>query len=188
MMTRKCSGSMMNAWMPMMWWAKMMTDRCWSGAASRPRGRESMECGDRASRHRPEDIVDKAVSAGFLSTLVEAVKKAGLVEVLKSKGPFTVFAPGDDAFSKLPEGVLDSVLQDEEKLKRILQYHVVPGRYDARSLQSIASLKTVGGARLDVEAGEGGVLVGSARVLQADLRVSNGVIHVIDSVLIPTEG
>lgn len=130
------------------------------------------------------DIVDTAVAAGSFATLVQAVQAAGLVDTLKGDGPFTVFAPTDDAFAKLPEGALDELLADPAKLADVLTYHVATGRLEASTLTGVAALKTVQGQSLDVDASVG-VKVGSAYVVQGDIETSNGIIHAIDSVLLP---
>ena len=136
-----------------------------------------------------KDIVDTAVSAGSFKTLVAAVKAAGLVDTLKGKGPFTVFAPTDEAFSKLPKGTVSSLLKPEnrDKLKTILTYHVVSGKVMS---SDIAGKKmqaaTVQGSKLAIDATKG-VMVGGAKVAKADINTSNGVIHVIDQVLIPSK-
>lgn len=133
------------------------------------------------------DIVDTAVAAGDFTTLVTAVQAAGLVDTLKGEGPFTVFAPTDEAFAKLPEGTLEALLQDKEKLTAILTYHVVPGRVMAADVVNLDSAKTVQGQSLPISTASG-VQVGSANVVETDIVTSNGVIHVIDTVLIPSEG
>lgn len=130
------------------------------------------------------DIVDTAVAAGSFQTLVAAVKAAGLVETLKGDGPFTVFAPTDEAFAKLPEGTLESLLQDKAKLTAILTYHVVPGKVMAADVMNIDHANTVNGKILKVDT-TSGVKVDDANVVKTDILASNGVIHVIDTVLIP---
>lgn len=130
------------------------------------------------------DIVDTAVAAGSFNTLVKAVQAAGLVETLKGPGPFTVFAPTDEAFAKLPPGTLDALLQDKAKLQAVLTYHVVPGRVMAADVAKLKMAKTVQGQSLTVDTSKG-VKVGTAKVVKTDVSASNGVIHVIDSVLIP---
>lgn len=130
------------------------------------------------------DIVDTAVAAGQFKTLVAAVQAAGLVDTLKSDGPFTVFAPTDEAFAKLPAGTVEALLNDKEKLTAILTYHVVPGKVMANDVVAAASLTTVQGQALKVSTGDG-VKVDSANVVKTDILTSNGVIHVIDSVVIP---
>ena len=130
------------------------------------------------------DIVDTAVSAGQFKTLVKAVQQAGLVNTLKGTGPFTVFAPTDEAFAKLPAGTLEALLNDKEKLAAILTYHVVPGKVMAAQVKS-GQVKTVQGQALTVKADRGGVTVDNARVVKTDIAASNGVIHVIDTVVLP---
>jgi uncharacterized surface protein with fasciclin (FAS1) repeats len=133
------------------------------------------------------DIVDTAVSAGQFKTLAAALQAAGLVDTLKSEGPFTVFAPTDAAFAALPAGTLDSLLKPEnrEKLVAILTYHVVPGRVTAAQVAGMESAKTVQGGALAIRASGGAVMVNDAHVVGTDVLASNGVIHVIDKVLIP---
>jgi uncharacterized surface protein with fasciclin (FAS1) repeats len=133
------------------------------------------------------DIVDTAVKAGSFKTLVAAIKAAGLVETLKGKGPFTVFAPTDAAFAKLPEGTLASLLKPENKakLQAILTYHVVSGKIMSSQIAGKkAMVKTVQGSELSVDA-TNGVSVDNARVVKADIEAENGVIHVIDTVVLP---
>lgn len=134
------------------------------------------------------DIVDTAMSAGQFETLVAAVKAAGLVDTLKGDGPFTVFAPTDEAFAKLPAGTVEDLLKPENKdrLVSILTYHVVPGKVMSADLANKQMMaKTVEGQSLDINALNGGVSVDEAKVIQADIETSNGVIHVIDSVVLP---
>jgi uncharacterized surface protein with fasciclin (FAS1) repeats len=133
-----------------------------------------------------KDIVGVAVANGSFNTLVAAVKAAGLVETLQGKGPFTVFAPTDAAFAKLPAGTVESLLKPEnkEKLVAILTYHVVPGKVMAADVKS-GMVKTVNGKELDVKAWSGKVSVDGAKVTTADVAASNGVIHVIDTVVLP---
>ena len=137
----------------------------------------------------PRDIVDIAVSAGAFKTLVAAVQAAGLVETLKGDGPFTVFAPTDEAFAKLPAGTVESLLKPEnkEKLQAILTYHVVPGKVMAADVVKVKSAKTVNGQSLTVKTDGGSVMVDAAKVIKTDIVGSNGVIHVIDSVVLPKE-
>jgi uncharacterized surface protein with fasciclin (FAS1) repeats len=136
-----------------------------------------------------KDIVDTAVSAGSFKTLAAALKAADLVDTLKGAGPFTVFAPTDEAFGKLPAGTLDTLLKpkNKEKLRSILLYHVVSGDVMATQVVKMTSAKTVNGQ--DVKIGVHGdtVMVDNAKVVKADVPASNGVIHVIDTVLIPSE-
>jgi uncharacterized surface protein with fasciclin (FAS1) repeats len=134
---------------------------------------------------RAADIVDTAVAAGSFKTLVTAVKAAGLVKTLKGKGPYTVFAPNDAAFAKLPPGTVESLLKNKAKLATILKYHVVPGRVKAADVAG-KSLKVTTAAGLPVNVdGTFGVRVNDAHVIQPDIEASNGVIHVIDTVLLP---
>ncbi len=130
------------------------------------------------------DIVDTAVAAGSFTTLVAAAKAAGLVDTLKGDGPLTVFAPTDEAFAKLPEGTVESLLKDKEKLAAILTYHVVAGDLRSGDVVARTSLETVQGSTLAV-ATDDGVTIGGAGLVKADVVASNGVIHVIDTVLIP---
>ena len=132
------------------------------------------------------DIVDTAV-AGKFNTLVAAVKAAGLVDTLKGPGPFTVFAPTDEAFAKLPAGTLESLLKPEnkEKLQTILTYHVVAGKVMAKDVAKLKSAKTVEGRSITVSTTGGGVMINDATVTKADVAASNGVIHVVDSVILP---
>lgn len=133
-----------------------------------------------------EDIVDTAVGAGSFTTLVAAVQAAGLVDTLKGEGPFTVFAPTDDAFAALPAGTVDDLLKPEnkDKLTQILTYHVVPGKVMSSDLSNGMMAKTVEGSEVTIMT-EGGVKVGDANVTTADIEATNGVIHVIDAVIMP---
>lgn len=130
------------------------------------------------------DIVDTAVNAGSFDTLVAAVKAAGLVDTLKGPGPFTVFAPTDDAFAKLPEGTVDSLLNDIPQLTKILTYHVVEGKVMSSDALKLDSATTVEGSSVQIDA-DNGLKVNDAMVVTPDVEADNGVIHVIDSVLIP---
>ena len=130
------------------------------------------------------DIVDTAVSAGNFNTLVAAIQAAGLVDTLKGQGPFTVFAPTDDAFAKIPEKDLNSLLKDKEALTRILTYHVVPGKVMSADVVKLESADTVEGQSVSIDATKG-VKINDANVVKTDITTSNGVIHVIDTVLIP---
>lgn len=134
-----------------------------------------------------KDIVDVAVSAGSFKTLVAAVQAAGLVDALKGQGPLTVFAPTDEAFSKLPAGAVENLLKPEnkDKLVAVLTYHVVPGRVTAEEVVGLSSAKTVNGQSIRISAQEGKVMVDNARVTATDIMASNGVIHVIDTVILP---
>lgn len=133
-----------------------------------------------------KDIVEIAVEGKF-TTLVAALKAAGLVDVLKSEGPFTVFAPTDEAFAKLPKGTLESLLKPENKdqLIAILTYHVVPGKVTAEQVVKVDAAKTVQGASVKVKADKHGVKINDAKVLKTDIMATNGVVHVIDTVLLP---
>jgi uncharacterized surface protein with fasciclin (FAS1) repeats len=136
---------------------------------------------------KKKDIVDTAVAAGQFKTLAAALKAGGLVDTLKGKGPFTVFAPTDEAFAKLPKGTVEDLLKPEnkEKLVAILTYHVVPSKAMAADVTGMSSAKTVNGKELTIKTKDGKVMVGDATVTKADIEASNGVIHVIDTVLLP---
>lgn len=136
-----------------------------------------------ASTHE-KDIVDTAIAAGSFNTLVTALKEAGLVETLKGKGPFTVFAPTDEAFAKIPKDQLNALLADKAKLTAVLTYHVVPAKAVAADVKS-GPLKTVEGQELTVDVSSMGVTVNNAKVIKTDIMATNGVIHVIDTVLMP---
>lgn len=129
------------------------------------------------------DIVDTAVSAGNFKTLVTAVQAAGLVDTLKGPGPFTVFAPTDAAFAKIPKAKLDALLADKAALSKVLTYHVVPGKVMAADVKA-GKVKTVEGSEVTL-ATKGGVMVDKAKVVKADVMASNGVIHAIDTVIMP---
>lgn len=136
-----------------------------------------------------KDIVDTAVAAGSFTTLAKALEAAGLVNTLKGAGPFTVFAPTDEAFAKLPPGTLDTLLKPEnrEKLKRILTYHVVPGRIVATDVVKLHSATAVSGDAIAIATHGGAVTVDKAHVVKTDIIATNGVIHVIDAVILPAE-
>lgn len=136
---------------------------------------------------REGDIVDTAVAAGSFKTLAAALKAAGLVETLKGAGPFTVFAPTDEAFAKLPAGTVENLLKPENKaqLTAILTYHVVPGAVMASQVTALKEAKTVNGKSLHISAAGGAVMVDKAHVTKTDIKASNGVIHVIDTVMLP---
>ena len=140
-----------------------------------------------ADHHKEKDIVDTAVAAKF-TTLVAAVKAAGLVETLKGEGPFTVFAPTDEAFKKLPEGTLASLLKPENKgkLADILKYHVIAGKVMAKDVKTMKA-KTVLGKEAQLKVEDGKVTIDGANVVKADVKATNGVIHVIDAVILPKE-
>lgn len=132
-----------------------------------------------------QDIVDTAVAAGSFTTLAKALQATGLIETLKGTGPFTVFAPTDEAFAKLPAGTLEALLQDKAKLKSILLYHVVAGKVMAKDVASLKSARSIQGPMIRVTAGKGKVMVNNANVVKTDIVASNGVIHVIDTVIMP---
>ena len=138
---------------------------------------------------RQQDIVDTAVAAGSFKTLATALQAAGLADTLKGKGPFTVFAPTDEAFRKLPAGTVESLLKPEnrDKLKAILLYHVVSGDVTAAQVMKLSSAKTVNGQDVKITVNDGTVMVDDAKVVKADVLASNGVIHVIDTVLLPKD-
>jgi uncharacterized surface protein with fasciclin (FAS1) repeats len=138
-------------------------------------------------RAQNKDIVDTAVGAGNFKTLAAALQAAGLVETLKGDGPFTVFAPTDEAFAKLPAGTVENLLKPEnrEKLKAVLTYHVVPGKVTAAQVTKLKSAKTVQGSDVKITASAGKVKVDDATVVKPDVMASNGVIHVIDTVILP---
>ncbi|MBL8169501.1 MAG: fasciclin domain-containing protein [Acidobacteria bacterium] len=140
-----------------------------------------------ANVNADKDIVDTAVAAGSFNTLVTAVKAAGLVETLKGKGPFTVFAPTDEAFAKLPKGTVEGLLKDPEKLKGILLYHVVSGNVMAKDVVKLngKSAKTVQGSSVKITVKGDKVMVDNANVVKTDIACSNGTIHVIDTVILP---
>jgi uncharacterized surface protein with fasciclin (FAS1) repeats len=138
-------------------------------------------------RAQEKDIVDTAVAAGSFKTLAAALKAAGLIDTLKGKGPFTVFAPTDEAFAKLPAGTVENLLKPENKaqLTAILTYHVVPGAVMAAQVVTIKEAKTVNGQSAKISVMGGTVMVDKAKVVKTDIKASNGVIHVIDSVMLP---
>src|SRR6056297_254578 len=132
-----------------------------------------------------KDIVDTAIAAGNFDTLVTAVQAAGLVDTLKSEGPFTVFAPTDEAFAAIPAADLEALLADQEKLTAVLTYHVIAGKVMAADVVGLDSATTVQGSDVDIEVVDGGVKVDGANVVTTDIETSNGVIHVIDAVILP---
>ena len=138
-------------------------------------------------RASDKDIVDTAVAAGSFKTLAAALKAAGLVETLKGDGPFTVFAPTDEAFAKLPAGTVENLLKPEnrDKLRAVLTYHVVAGKVTAAQVTKLKTAKTVQGSDVKIAASGGKVMVDNANVVKTDISASNGVIHVIDTVLMP---
>ena len=143
--------------------------------------------GDMNTMDSKKDIIDTAVAAGSFKTLATALQAAGLVDTLKGAGPFTVFAPTDAAFAKLPAGTVEGLLKDKAKLSAILTYHVVAGKVMAADVVKLDHAKTVNGKSVTIKVVDGKVHVDGATVTSADIEASNGVIHVIDSVLIPQE-
>ena len=144
-----------------------------------------VQAGDCGAEATTADIVDTAVEAGSFTTLVKAVQAAGLVETLKGEGPFTVFAPTDEAFAKIPAETLHGLLQDKAALTKVLTYHVVAGEVPARAVTSIKWAPTVQGqsARIQIDGDQ--VMIDGARVVTTDIHASNGIIHVIDAVILP---
>lgn len=142
---------------------------------------------NRAQEAAKKDIVDVAVEAGSFKTLAKALQAAGLVETLNGKGPFTVFAPTDEAFAKLPAGTLEALLKDKAKLTAVLTYHVVAGEHPASKVVASKSLKTVQGSPITITVSDSGVKVNQANVVKTDIQASNGIIHVIDAVILPPE-
>jgi uncharacterized surface protein with fasciclin (FAS1) repeats len=137
-----------------------------------------------ADNHGSKDIVDTAVAAGDFKTLAAALQAAGLVDTLKGQGPFTVFAPTDAAFAKIPKAELDALIKDKAKLTKVLTYHVVAGKVLASDVAKLSQAKTVEGQSVTIDTSSG-VKIDGASVLKADVLCSNGVIHVIDSVILP---
>jgi uncharacterized surface protein with fasciclin (FAS1) repeats len=131
-----------------------------------------------------KDIVDTAVAAGSFKTLVSAVQAAGLVEVLKGAGPYTVFAPTDEAFAKIPKADLDALIKDKAKLQSVLKYHVLAANVNSADLKAMKDFGTVQGGRIKLDATKG-LKINDATVIKADVPASNGIIHVIDTVLLP---
>ena len=142
-----------------------------------------------AKKGSAQDLVDTAIAAGSFTTLVTAVKAAGLVEALKGDGPFTVFAPTDAAFAKLDKATLTALLlpHNQAQLTKILTYHVVPGRFDAKQVVASKSLTTLAGIDLPVRTDDHGVFVGNVNVIKTDIATKNGIIHVVDAVILPPE-
>lgn len=153
------------------------------GAASSGRAEGPATKSDKTGK---SDLVDTAVAAGSFKTLTKALEAADLVTTLKGKGPFTVFAPTDEAFAKLPAGTVEALLKDIPKLKSILTYHVIAGKVTSKQVVKLKSAKTVNGAAVTIDA-KAGVKVNGATVTTPDIEASNGVIHVIDTVILPPE-
>jgi len=141
--------------------------------------------GDKTTATKPGDLVETASAAGSFQTLLAAATAAGLVDTLKGDGPYTVFAPSDEAFAKLPEGTVEALLKDKEQLRAVLGYHIVSGKVLARDAMKLDSAKTVEGRSLSITRTDGGLKIDGATVVRADVMASNGVIHVIDSVMVP---
>jgi len=137
------------------------------------------------SQRAEKDIVDTAVGAGQFKTLVKLVQEADLVDALRGEGPFTVFAPTDEAFAKLPKSQVDALLKDKEALRRVLLYHVVQGKVMASDVTKMRSAKTLQGQNINIRVRNNVVRINDAKVVKADIVCSNGVIHVIDKVILP---
>ncbi|HSM05334.1 MAG TPA: fasciclin domain-containing protein [Longimicrobiales bacterium] len=149
----------------------------------------ALVAGPASAQMANDDIVDVAVENGNFTTLAAALEAAGLIETLKGDGPFTVFAPTDEAFAKLPAGTVEALLQDKERLTQILTYHVVPGEVMASQVVGLDEAETVNGAALRITTtADGAVKINDATVTSADVRASNGVIHVVDTVILPPSG
>jgi uncharacterized surface protein with fasciclin (FAS1) repeats len=146
---------------------------------------ENKKDGKQMEKTLTKDIVDTAQSAGSFGTLVTALKEAGLVETLKGEGPFTVFAPTDEAFKKLPEEQLSALLKDKAKLTKVLTFHVVPGSVKAEDVVKLKTAKSVEGSPLAISVASDGVKIEGAKVTATDIMCSNGVVHVIDTVILP---
>jgi len=187
----------MSPCMPMLWWVRPM--RRMMSAACAPASARFAEAAaeNREQFSAPMDILDTALAAGSFKKLISAAVAAGIGETLKSAGPFTIFAPTDAAFSELPTGVLEDLLKPENKsrLQAILTYHAVAGRYLASDLANVRTLKTLNGKdlplRIDLNASRSElratIRAGAAKIAKADISCTNGVIHVLDRVLIPTD-
>ncbi len=151
----------------------------------------SADCSKKVNGEKPmektltKDIVDTAQSAGSFGTLVQALKEAGLVETLKGEGPFTVFAPTDEAFKKLPEAQLTALLKDKAKLTKVLTFHVVSGSVKAEDVVKLKTAKSLEGSPLAISVSSDGVKIEGAKVTATDIVCSNGVVHVIDTVILP---
>ncbi|MFA6211063.1 MAG: fasciclin domain-containing protein [Candidatus Obscuribacterales bacterium] len=159
----------------------MAAPSCSTKMAAKDSSKESAKEADASAK----DIVDTAVAAGKFNTLAKALGVAGLVETLKGKGPFTVFAPDDAAFAKVPADALNALLADKAKLAKVLTYHVVSGEVLAKKGVKMKSAKTLEGSSVAIKEADGKVMVGNATVTATDIKCSNGVIHVIDTVLMP---
>lgn len=158
-----------------------------SCGSDKPHTHTESEKATHASMKSQPNIVETAVNAGSFSTLVAAVQAAGLAETLQGEGPFTVFAPTDDAFAALPEGTVEALLNDKEKLAAILTYHVVAGKVMAKEVVGLDKAETVNGQSVMIETNDDTVMINDAKVIKTDIVCSNGVIHVIDKVILPKE-
>lgn len=165
----------------------MMTSKKVFGGISAAVAMLALSVGFSVAADCKKDIVDTAVGAGSFKTLVAAVQAAGLVDTLKGQGPFTVFAPTDEAFAKLPKGTVEDLLKPENKskLQAVLTYHVVPGKVMAADVVKLKDAKTAQGQSVKIAVAGGKVKVDGATVVKTDIVTSNGVIHVIDSVILP---
>ena len=137
------------------------------------------------SKSAKKDIVTIAVESGSFNTLATALTEAGLVEALQAEGPYTVFAPTDEAFAKLPEGTIESLLKDKEALTKILLYHVVSGKVTSKEVVKLEKAETLEGQSVKISTNKDGVMINDSKVTAVDIMASNGVIHVIDTVLLP---
>ena len=131
-----------------------------------------------------KNLVDTAIIAGNFKTLIKAIQEAGLTDILRTEGPYTFFAPNDEAFLKLPSGTMEKILQDKEKLTNILTYHVVPNKVMAKDVTILRKVETINGKKIKIETANG-VKIDNARIIKTDIVCTNGVIHVIDHVLLP---
>ena len=131
-----------------------------------------------------KNLVETAIIAGNFKTLIKAVQEAGLTDILRKEGPYTIFAPTDEAFSKLPAGTIEKLLQDKEKLTNILTYHVVPNKVMAKDVSSLQKADTINGKQIKIDTANG-VKIDKARIIKTDIECTNGVIHIIDKVLLP---
>lgn len=145
----------------------------------------SVNAQDYSKKSTSKDIVTTAVDAGMFKTLATVLTEAGLIETLQGKGPFTVFAPTDDAFAKLPKGTVEGLLKDKEALKKILLYHVVSGSVMSTDVVKLTDATTVEGSKVNIKVVDGNVMINDAKVTTADVKASNGVIHIIDTVILP---
>lgn len=145
----------------------------------------SLNAQEYSTKSASKDIVTTAVDAGIFKTLATALTEAGLIETLQGKGPFTVFAPTDEAFAKLPKGTVEGLLKDKEALKKVLLYHVVSSNVMASDVVKLSEATTVEGSKVKIKVVDGNVMLNDSKVTTADVKASNGVIHIIDTVLSP---